>query len=248
MDSKVYGRPSSLNDKQFTYCPGCGHGVCNRLLAEVIDEMGIAGDTIGVAYVGCGGMLYDFYNLDFAFPLHGRAPATATGIKRVRPDKIVFSYQGDGDLAAIGTAEIIHVATRGENLTTLFINNGTYGMTGGQMAPTTLINQKASTCVDGRDPSYHGHPIRMSEMIAQCDGVCYVERVAIDTPKNIMAAKKAIKKAFQNQIDGKGFSLVEIISPCPVGWNLSPNDAYKRITDTVLEFYKLGVFKDTTVK
>jgi len=244
MESKVYGRPSSLNQKVFTYCPGCGHGVIHRLLAEVIDEMGIREDTIGVAYVGCGGMIYDFFNVDFVFPLHGRAPAVATGIKRVRPDKIVFSYQGDGDLAAIGTAEIIHAATRGENLTALFINNGTYGMTGGQMAPTTLIGQKTTTSVQGRDAAYHGQPIRMSEMIAQLDGVCYVERVAIDKPAGIISTKKAIMKGFKNQVEKKGFSLIEVVSPCPIGWHLSPVDAYKRITDEVLPFYKPGIYKD----
>lgn len=248
MSSTVYGRPSSLTDKLFTYCPGCGHGVVQRLLAEIIDEKGIREDAIGVAYVGCGGMLYENFHVDFAFPLHGRAPAVATGIKRTRPDKIVFSYQGDGDLSAIGTTEIIHTATRGEKLTAFFINNGTYGMTGGQMAPTTLLGQKTATTPMGREADYHGYPIRMSEMIAQCDGACYVERVAIDTPKNIRLAKKAMAKAFDNQMENRGFSLVEIISPCPVGWGLKPNDAYKRITEEVLPYYKLGVFKDTTAE
>ncbi len=244
MSAKVYGRPSSLNDNVFTYCPGCGHGVVQRLIAETIDEMGIREDTIGVAYVGCGGMLYDFFDVDFAFPLHGRAPAVATGIKRVRPDKYVFSYQGDGDLAAIGTAEIIHAASRGENLTAFFVNNGIYGMTGGQMAPTTLLGQVTATSPGGRDADYHGRPIRMSEMLAQLDGVCYVERVTIDTPKNIMQAKKAVKKAFMNQTEKKGFSIVEVISPCPIGWNLSPVDAYARVEKEVLPVYGLGVFKD----
>ncbi len=245
MAGKAYGRPSSLNDKVFTYCPGCGHGIVHRLLAEVIDELGIRENTIGVAYVGCGGMIYDFFDIDFAFPLHGRAPAVATGIKRVRPDKIVFTYQGDGDLAAIGTAEIIHAATRGENLTVLFVNNGIYGMTGGQMAPTTLIGQKTATSPLGRDGHYHGQPIRMSEMIAQLNGVCYVERVTIDKPARILAAKKAIAKGFQNQIENKGFSLIEVVSPCPIGWGLPPDDAYRRIADEVLPFYRLGVYKDT---
>lgn len=245
MENKVYGRPSALNDKINTYCPGCGHGVTQRLMAEAIDEMGIADDTIGVCYVGCGGMMYEFFNIDYAFPLHGRCPAVATGIKRVRPDKIVIGYQGDGDLAAIGTTEIVHAATRGEKLTILFVNNGIYGMTGGQMAPTTLIGQYAATCVDGRDAEYHGLPIRMCEMLAQLDGVCYAERVTIDTPQHIKATKAAIKKGIQNQIDGKGFSIIEIVSPCPVQWKLSPNDAYKRIGDVVTKFYPLKVFKDT---
>jgi 2-oxoglutarate ferredoxin oxidoreductase subunit beta len=244
MENKVYGRPSSLNDKIFTYCPGCGHGVVNRLLAELVVDMGIVEDTIGVCYVGCGGMIYDFFNMDWAFPLHGRSPAVATGIKRTRPDKIVIGYQGDGDLAAIGTAEIIHAATRGENLTVIFVNNGIYGMTGGQMAPTTLIGQKAATCPDGREAEYHGRPIRICEMLSQLDGVCYAERVTIDTPAHIKAAKKAMIKGVQNQIDKKGFSIIEVISPCPVQWRLSPNDAYKRISEEVLPFYNLKVFKD----
>lgn len=244
MENKVYGRPSSLNDKIFTYCPGCGHGVVNRLLAELVVDMGIVEDTIGVCYVGCGGMIYDFFNMDWAFPLHGRSPAVATGIKRTRPDKIVIGYQGDGDLAAIGTAEIIHAATRGENLTVIFVNNGIYGMTGGQMAPTTLIGQKAATCPEGREAQYHGRPIRICEMLSQLDGVCYAQRVTIDTPAHIKAAKKAMMKGVQNQIDGKGFSIIEVISPCPVQWGLSPNDAYKRIADEVLPFYNLKVFKD----
>lgn len=245
MENRVYGRPSSLNDKVNTYCPGCGHGVIQRLLAETIDEMGIAGNTIGVCYVGCGGMIYDFFNIDFAFPLHGRSPAVATGIKRVRPDKIVIGYQGDGDLAAIGTTEIIHAATRGEKLTVIFVNNGIYGMTGGQMAPTTLIGQKAATCVHGRDAEYHGKPIRMAEMLSQLDGVCYAERVTIDTPAHIRATKKAIRKGIENQINNRGFSIIEVISPCPVQWGLAPNDAYRRIEKEVLPFYGLKVFKDT---
>ena len=244
MENKVYGRPSSLNDKIFTYCPGCGHGVVNRLLAELVVDMGIVEDSIGVCYVGCGGMIYDFFNMDWAFPLHGRSPAVATGIKRTRPDKIVIGYQGDGDLAAIGTAAIIHAATRGDNLTVIFVNNGIYGMTGGQMAPTTLIGQKAATCPDGRDAEYHGRPIRICEMLSQLDGVCYAERVTIDTPAHIKAAKKAMIKGVQNQIDKKGFSIIEVISPCPVQWGLSPNDAYKRIAEEVLPFYNLKVFKD----
>ena len=225
MEKKVFGRPTTLNEKNFTYCPGCGHGVANRLLAESIEEMGIAGDTIGVCYVGCGGMMYDFFNIDYAFPLHGRSPAVATGIKRVRPDKIVIGYQGDGDLAAIGTAEIIHAATRGENLTGSSLRQQRHLRhdLGGQMAPTTLIGQNSVTCPGGRDPDYHGKPVRMREMLAQLDGVCYAERVTIlDTPAHIRATKKAIKKGIQNQIDRKGFSIIEVISPCPVQRGLRP--------------------------
>ena len=244
MEKQVYGRPSSLNQKNFTYSPGCGHGIVTRLLAEVVVEMGIVEDTIGVCSVGCSGMIYEFFNMDWAFPLHGRSPAVATGIKRCRPDKIVIGYQGDGDLAAIGTAEIIHTATRGENLTVLFVNNGIYGMTGGQMAPTTLIGQKAATCPFGRDPHYHGLPIRMCEMLAQLDGVCYAERVTIDTPAHIQATKRAMIKGVQNQIDKKGFSIIEIVSPCPVQWGLPPDKAYERIAEEVLPFYELKVFKD----
>jgi 2-oxoglutarate ferredoxin oxidoreductase subunit beta len=244
MSGKVYGRPSSLNDKVFTYCPGCGHGTVHRILAEVIDEMGLREDAIGVCYVGCAGMIYEFFNIDWNFPLHGRAPAVATGIKRVRPDKFVFTYQGDGDLAAIGTTEIIHAASRGENLTALFINNGIYGMTGGQMAPTTLIGQVTVTTPSGRDPNYHGRPIRISEMIAQLEGCCFVARTAVDSPKNINATKKALMKAAQNQLDKKGFSLLEILSPCPIGWHMTPVEARRRVAEEILPVYPLGTFKD----
>lgn len=244
MSSKVYGRPSCLTDKVFTYCPGCGHGIIHRLIAEVLDEENLREETIGVGYVGCGGMIYENFECDFAFPLHGRAPAVATGIKRTRPDKIVFSYQGDGDLAAIGTAEVIHAAARGENFTTFFVNNGIYGMTGGQMAPTTLLGQVTTTTPKGRDGSYHGSPIRMCEMIAQLEGACYVARTALDTPKNIMETKKAIKTGIQKQKENKGFSLIEIISPCPIGWKLNPMQAKKRISNEILPVYPIGVFKN----
>lgn len=237
------GRPYSLNKKKFTYCPGCGHGIVQRLIAESIDELEQRENTIGVAYVGCGGMIYDFVNHDEIFPLHGRAPAVATGIKRVQPDRLVYTYQGDGDLAAIGTAEIIHAASRGEKISVFFINNGIYGMTGGQMAPTSLIGQKTITTPEGRDPDYHGYPIRISEMLALLDGVCYVERVSVNSPKNINHAKKAIKKAFQNQLDGKRFSIVEIITPCPVSKRKDPYQVYKD-TEKVFEYYPLGVFKN----
>lgn len=243
MNLMAYGRPSSLNNKRFTYCPGCGHGIVQRLIAECIDELDQRENTIGVAYVGCGGMVYDFVNHDVIFPLHGRAPAVATGVKRVQKDALVYTYQGDGDLAAIGTAEIVHAATRGERFTAFFVNNGVYGMTGGQMAPTSLIGQVTATTPEGRDGDYHGYPVRMSEMLALLDGVTYVERVAVNTPKNINQAKKAIKKALKNQLEGKLFSLVEIITPCPVSQRSDPYTAYQGM-NKVFEYYPLKVFKD----
>lgn len=244
MANKVYGKPSCINDYLFTYCPGCGHGIVNRLLGELIDEMGIVEDFIGCAYIGCAGMMTNFYDTDWILPLHGRSAAVATGIKRVRPDSVVVGYQGDGDLAAIGTAETIHAACRGENITVVFVNNGNYGMTGGQMAPTTLIGQKTATTPMGRIADYHGFPIHISEILAQMEGVCYSERVAVDTVAHINATKKAIKKGIQNQIDKKGFSIIEILSPCPVQWGLSPKSANERIGEIVTETYPLKVFKD----
>ena len=246
--SIVYERAKSLTSVDFTYCPGCGHGVANRLLAESIEEMGIAGDTIGVCYVGCGGMMYDFFNIDYAFPLHGRSPAVATGIKRVRPDKIVIGYQGDGDLAAIGTAEIIHAATRGENLTVIFVNNGIYGMTGGQMAPTTLIGQKATTCPAGRSEEWSGLPIEMSEMLAAVPSSYYIERVAVNNTANIAKAKKAIAKAFRLQMEGKGFTMIEVLSTCPTNWGLSPVEAMNWLEQNMIPYYPLGVYKDKEAK
>ena len=245
MSSKVYGRPSrTINDRVFSFCPGCGHGTIHRLLAEVMEEMDLVENTIGVGSVGCGGMIYAFFECDFNFPLHGRAPAVATGIKRVRPDALVWTYQGDGDLAAIGTTEVIHAASRGENFTALFVNNGIYGMTGGQMAPTTLLGQVTTTTPEGREADYHGRPIRMSEMVSQLEGTCFVARTSLDTPKNINATKAAIRKAFEYQMDKKGFSMVEILSPCPIGWKLSPVDARKRIANEILPVYPIGVLKD----
>ena len=248
MEKKVFGRPTTLNEKNFTYCPGCGHGVANRLLAESIEEMGIAGDTIGVCYVGCGGMMYDFFNIDYAFPLHGRSPAVATGIKRVRPDKIVIGYQGDGDLAAIGTAEMVHAATRGENITIVFINNAIYGMTGGQMAPTSLPGQVTQTSPYGRDVKACGFPVKVCEMLSQLDGPEYLEGVAVNSVKNIRAAKKAIKKAFENQLAGKGFSLVEVLSSCPTNWGLTPSKALEWVEEKMIPYYPLGVYKDRSAK
>lgn len=242
--TKVFTKPHALTDAPFHYCPGCTHGICHRLVAEVLDELNIEGDTIGVAPVGCAVMAYDYFNCDMQEAAHGRAPAVATGIKRVHPDKIVFTYQGDGDLAAIGTAETVHAATRGENITIIFLNNTIYGMTGGQMAPTTLPGQVTQTSPYGRDPKTQGNPIRMSEMLATLDGPSYIARVALDTVPNIKKARAAIKKAFQNQIDGKGFSLVEVLSTCPTNWGLSPEEAIKRLQRDMIPYYPLGVYKD----
>lgn len=225
------------------YCPGCGHGIAHRMICEAIDELGIQGDAISMSPVGCAAMMYDYINIDFIEAAHGRAPATATGIKRVLPDKVVFTYQGDGDLASIGMAEIIHAANRGEKICVFFINNAIYGMTGGQMAPTTLIGQKATTCPQGRDAELTGYPIRMCELLTSLQTPAYIERVSLAKP-HIAKAKKAIKKAFQNQIDRKGFSFVEILSTCPTNWGLSPLDAFDWQMKNMIPYYPLGVFKD----
>ncbi|MBO5744062.1 MAG: 2-oxoglutarate oxidoreductase [Clostridia bacterium] len=243
---KVFQKPHALSDVPFHYCPGCPHGIVHRLVAEVIDELGIEGDTIGVAPVGCSVMAYNYFECDMQEAAHGRAPAVATGIKRARPDKVVFTYQGDGDLAAIGTAETVHVAARGENVTTIFINNAIYGMTGGQMAPTTLPGQVTQTSPYGRDVKTQGNPIRVSEMLATLDGPAYIERVTVDTIPHIKQAKAAIKKAFQMQIEGKGFSLVEVVSTCPTNWGMSPQESFQWMRDNMLVKYPLGVYKDIT--
>lgn len=244
----VFEKPHALTDAPFHYCPGCTHGICHRLVAEVLDELGVEGNTIGVAPVGCAVMAYDYFNCDMQEAAHGRAPAVATGIKRVHPDKVVFTYQGDGDLAAIGTAETVHSAARGENITIIFINNTIYGMTGGQMAPTTLPGQVTQTSPYGRDIKTQGNPVRVSEMLATLDGPSYIARVALDTVANIKKAKAAIKKAFQNQIDGKGFSLVEVLSTCPTNWGMSPTEAIERLQKDMLPYYPLGVYKDIDKK
>lgn len=241
---KVFSRPQSLSANPTHYCPGCDHGVVHRLVAESVDELGLAERTIGVAPVGCSVFAYEYFNLDFISAAHGRAPAVATGIKRCRPDSIVFTYQGDGDLAAIGTAEIIHAANRGENMTVVFINNAIYGMTGGQMAPTTLIGMKTATSPYGRDASLTGNPIKMSEMIAVLDAPAYVTRVTINTPANLMKAKKAIKNAFQLQKDGKGFSFVEVLCICPTNWGKPPVEAHKWLAENMVPVFPLGTFKD----
>ncbi|HOT27084.1 MAG TPA: thiamine pyrophosphate-dependent enzyme [Candidatus Ozemobacteraceae bacterium] len=241
---KVFSRPQSLSANPTHYCPGCDHGVVHRLVAESVDELGLAERTIGVAPVGCSVFAYEYFNLDFISAAHGRAPAVATGIKRCRPDSIVFTYQGDGDLAAIGTAEIIHAANRGENISVVFINNAIYGMTGGQMAPTTLIGMKTATSPYGRDASLSGNPIKMSEMIAVLDAPAYVTRVTINTPANLMKAKKAIKNAFQLQKDGKGFSFVEVLCICPTNWGKPPVEAHKWLAENMIPVFPLGTFKD----
>jgi 2-oxoglutarate ferredoxin oxidoreductase subunit beta len=237
-------RPKSLKPVQTHYCPGCGHGIVHRLVAEVLDELGIREQTIGTAPVGCAVLLYDYMNCDIIECAHGRSPAVATGIKRVLPDRIVFTYQGDGDLAAIGTAETIHAANRGENITVIFINNAIYGMTGGQMAPTTLLGQWSTTSPDGRGRYGEGGPIRICEMLSMLDGPCYLERAAVSTPKDVLRAKKAIRKAFEKQIAGKGFSLVEVLSMCPTDWKLSPKEAVDFVNEKMKTIFPLGVFKD----
>ncbi|MDE5742416.1 MAG: 2-oxoglutarate oxidoreductase [Oscillospiraceae bacterium] len=240
----VFEKPKSMADVTMHYCPGCTHGIIHRLVCEVIDEMGIEGDTIGICPVGCSVMAYDYFNCDMIEAAHGRAPAVATGVKRTNPDKFVFTYQGDGDLAAIGTAETVHAATRGENIVVIFVNNTTYGMTGGQMAPTTLPGQVTQTTPYGRDPKLAGYPIRVCEMLATLRGTALAQRVAVNTVPRIKEAKKAIRKAFENQRDKKGFSIVEVLSTCPTNWGLSPVDALKRLEDDMIPYYPLGVYKD----
>jgi 2-oxoglutarate/2-oxoacid ferredoxin oxidoreductase subunit beta len=242
----VFEPTKAMLDVPTHYCPGCTHGVIHRLIGEVMEELGIVDKTIGVAPVGCSVLAYDYFACDMFQAAHGRAPAVATGIKRALPDKVVFTYQGDGDLAAIGTAEIVHAATRGENMVSIFVNNCIYGMTGGQMAPTTLPGQVTETSPYGRDVKTAGHPIRVSEMISTLDGVCYVERVSVDNVPNVLKTKKAIKKAFENALAGKGFSMVEILSICPTNWGLSPVESMGWLRENMIPFYSLGVKKDIT--
>jgi 2-oxoglutarate ferredoxin oxidoreductase subunit beta len=239
----VFERTKGLTDVETHYCPGCTHGIIHRLVGEALVELGILDDTIGVCPVGCSVLAYNYFNCDMQQAAHGRAPAVATGIKRVHPDKFVFTYQGDGDLASIGTAEIIHAAHRGEKISTIFVNNAIYGMTGGQMAPTTLIGQKATTAPYGRDEATMGMPLRMSEMLATIDGAKFVERVSVDTPANIRKAKKAILKCFQIQLEGKGFGMVEVLSTCPTNWGLTPVESLKWLKDNMIPYYPLGNFK-----
>ncbi|MDI3518474.1 MAG: 2-oxoglutarate/2-oxoacid ferredoxin oxidoreductase subunit beta [Caldanaerobacter sp.] len=241
----VFEKTKGLTDVPFSYCPGCTHGIIHRLVAEAMEELGVLDKAIGVASVGCSVFAYEFFNCDMQQAAHGRAPAVATGIKRVHPDKIVFTYQGDGDLAAIGTAEIVHAAARGENITVIFVNNANYGMTGGQMAPTTLVGQRTTTTPYGRKPEVNGYPIRVSEMLSTLDGAAYIERVAVYDVKHIMQAKKAIKNAFLAQIQNKGFSLVEVLSTCPTNWGMTPVEALKWVKDHMEPYYPLGVYKNT---
>jgi len=240
----VFQKPHALKDKPLHYCPGCPHGIVHRLLAEAIDELGIEGTTVGVASVGCTYNSYEYFNCDMVQAPHGRAPAVATGIKRVNPENAVFTYQGDGDLAAIGTAEIVHAAARGERITTIFVNNAIYGMTSGQMAPTTLPGQITTTSPYGRDVETQGFPIRVCELLAQLDGAVYLERVATNNVQNIKKAKQAIKRALEVQLSGKGFSLVEVLSTCPTNWGLNPKDSMKWMEDNMIPYYPLGVYSE----
>jgi 2-oxoglutarate ferredoxin oxidoreductase subunit beta len=246
MEKVVFKRPKYMKEAPFHYCPGCGHSIIHRLMAEVIGELGIGEKTIGVPPAGCAVLAYDYFDTDMGEAPHGRGAAVATGIKRTLPDRIVFSYQGDGDIAAIGTAETIHAANRGENITVIFVNNNCYGMTGGQMAPTTLLDQKSTTTPGGRDKNRDGTPIDLSEMLAITRGAVYIERTAVNSIKNIRKTKKAITKAFKVQMAGLGFSLVEILSPCPTNWKMSPIDACRWIDENVTQTFPLKVIKDET--
>jgi len=240
----VFERPKALADVKLHYCPGCTHGIIHRLVAEVIDELGIEGKTIGIAPVGCSVFAYNYFNCDMVEAAHGRAPAVATGIKRANSDNIVFTYQGDGDLASIGTCETVHSAARGENITIIFVNNAIYGMTGGQMAPTSLPGQVTQTSPYGRDTATVGFPLRVCEMLSQVTGASYLERVAVNNVKNVKAAKAAIKKAFTYQVEGKGFSLVEVLSTCPTNWGMTPEKALEWVNTDMIPYYPLGVYKD----
>lgn len=244
----VFEKPKSLTDAPFHYCPGCTHGIIHRLVAEAIDELGIEEKTIGIAPVGCAVLAYNYFACDMVEAAHGRAPAVATGVKRAEPDNIVFTYQGDGDLASIGMAETVHAATRNENITVIFVNNAIYGMTGGQMAPTSLPGQVTQTSPYGRDVNLCGYPVKVCEMLSQLDGAEYIERVAVNNVKNVKNAKKAIKKAFQNQIDKKGFSLIEVVSSCPTNWGMTPQNALKWLEENMIPYYPLGVYKDRSAQ
>ncbi len=244
--SIVFDKPKSLADVPFHYCPGCTHGIIHRLVAEAIDELGIEGKTIGVAPVGCAVMAYDYFTCDMIEAAHGRAPAVATGIKRGRPDNIVFTYQGDGDLASIGMAETVHAAARNENITIIFVNNAIYGMTGGQMAPTSLPGQVTQTSPYGRDVKTQGYPVKVAELLSALDGPTYIERVAVNNVKNVKNAKKAILKAFRNQVEGRGFSLIEVVSSCPTNWGMTPSKALAWVDEKMIPYYPLGVYRDKT--
>ncbi len=240
MEKVVYKRSEALTQTPTHYCPGCTHGVIHKLVAECLEELGLTDNAIGVAPVGCSVLAYKYFNCDMFEAAHGRAPAVATGIKRSRPDNFVFTYQGDGDLASIGTAEIVHAAHRGEHISTIFVNNAIYGMTGGQMAPTTLVGQKTTTSPYGRDEAWSGQPIKMAELLATIHGAAFVERVAVNTPANVRKAKKAIKRCFEVQLEGKGFGIVEVLSTCPTNWGLTPPNAMKWLNDNMIPYYPLG--------
>ena len=240
----VFQKPKALTDAPFHYCPGCTHGIIHRLVAEAIDELGIEGNTIGVAPVGCAVFAYNYFACDMVEAAHGRAPAVATGLKRSEPGNIIFTYQGDGDLASIGMAETVHAAARNENITVIFVNNAIYGMTGGQMAPTSLPGQVTQTSPYGRDVKTVGYPVRVCEMLSELEGPSYIERVAVNDVKNVKNAKKAIKKAFQNQVEGKGFSLIEVVSTCPTNWGMTPQKALEWLKENMLAYYPLGGYKD----
>ncbi|MBQ7523700.1 MAG: 2-oxoglutarate oxidoreductase [Oscillospiraceae bacterium] len=242
----VFQKPKALTDAELHYCPGCTHGIIHRLVAEAIDTLGIEGKTVGVAPVGCAVMAYNYFACDMVEAAHGRAPAVATGLKRAMPENIIFTYQGDGDLSSIGMAETVHSAARGENITVIFVNNAIYGMTGGQMAPTTLPGQVTQTSPYGRDVKTQGFPIRVCEMLATLDGPAYIERVAVNSVPNVKRAGKAILKAFQNQVEGKGFSLIEVISSCPTNWGMTPEKALQWVDEKMIPYYPLGVYKDIT--
>jgi len=244
MPSTIFKYTKGMHRVEISYCPGCTHGVAHRLITETLEEMNLLGKTIGVAPIGCAVQAHKFMNVDMCEAAHGRAPAVASGIRRVHPDKIVFTYQGDGDLASIGAGEILHAAARGEKFTTFFINNCIYGMTGGQMAPTTLVGMKTTTSQDGRTVEQAGKPIRVSEIIAQLDGAVYVERVALNTPGHIRAAKKAVRKAIEIQMEGIGFTFIEFLSTCPTNWGVTPPEAMKWLEENMIPYYPLGVFKD----
>ena len=239
----VFKKTRGLTEVQTHYCPGCTHGIIHRLVAEALEELGVLDNAIGVCPVGCSALAYDYFNCDMHQASHGRAPAVATGVKRVHPDNVVWTYQGDGDLASIGTAEIIHAAHRGEKITTIFVNNAIYGMTGGQMAPTTLVGQKSTTSPYGRDAETCGFPLKVSEMMATIPGAAFVERVSVDTPANIRKAKKAILEAFKCQIEGKGFSIVEVLSTCPTNWGMTPVDSLGWLRANMIPYYPLGNFR-----
>ncbi len=241
---KIYKKPESLKDAPFRFCPGCGHSILHKLIAELIDEFGIREKTIGIAPVGCAVFAYDYFNFDVIECAHGRPPAVATALKRVMPDRFVFSYQGDGDLASIGMAEIIHAANRGENLSVVFVNNANYGMTGGQMAPTTLKGMKTSTTPKGRRPEKEGYTLLVSELLSQIDGVVFLARTALDGIKGVKETKKMIKRAFQYQLDNRGFSFVEVLSPCPTDWGISPSEAFNLVKDSMEQVFKPGILKD----